>query len=105
MPDFMKGLASGIEKSKALVAKAVDGVASDMVISPNVSAFTNGSVSDASGQNNTDLVSAIREAMSGGDTESSETVVPIYIGNKLIDELILDSKSRISVRSGGLVNV
>ena len=38
MPDFMGGLAKGIEKSKGMVAKAVEGVASDMVISPNVRA-------------------------------------------------------------------
>ncbi len=105
MPDFMKGLASGIEKSKTLVAKAVDGVASDMVLNPNVNLATIDNISSSNGSTQTDLVSAIREAMSGGGTESSETVVPIYIGNKLIDELILDSKSRISVRSGGLANV
>lgn len=34
MPDFMGGLAKGIEKSKSLVAKAVEGLASDMVINP-----------------------------------------------------------------------
>lgn len=34
MPDFMGGLAKGIEKSKGLVAKAVEGLASDMVINP-----------------------------------------------------------------------
>ena len=36
MPDFMKGLASGIEKNRNLVEKAVRDVASDMVISPKV---------------------------------------------------------------------
>ena len=34
--DFMKGLASGIEKNRNLVEKAVRDVASDMVISPKV---------------------------------------------------------------------
>lgn len=34
MPDFMGGLAKGIEKSKGIVAKAVEGLASDMVINP-----------------------------------------------------------------------
>ena len=37
MPDFMKGLASGIEKNRNLVEKAVKDVASDMVLSPKVS--------------------------------------------------------------------
>ncbi len=35
MPDFMKGLAKGIEDSKRMVAKAVDGVAADMVLNPS----------------------------------------------------------------------
>lgn len=35
MPDFMKGLAKGIEDSKSMVAKAMDGVAADMVLSPS----------------------------------------------------------------------
>ena len=34
MPDFMKGLAKGIEDSKNMVAKAMEGVASDMVLNP-----------------------------------------------------------------------
>ncbi len=35
MPDFMKGLAKGIEDSKRMVAKAVDGVVADMVLNPS----------------------------------------------------------------------
>lgn len=38
MPDFMGGLAKGIEKSRGLIASAVDDVAGDMVINPNVNA-------------------------------------------------------------------
>lgn len=34
MPDFMKGLAAGIEKNKNLVTDAVRGLAADMVLSP-----------------------------------------------------------------------
>jgi TP901 family phage tail tape measure protein len=34
MPDFMSGLAKGIEGSRKLIEKAVSGVAADMVISP-----------------------------------------------------------------------
>lgn len=35
MPDFMKGLAKGIEDSKGMVAKAMDGVAADMILNPS----------------------------------------------------------------------
>ena len=38
MPDFMKGLAKGIEKSRGLVQKAVASVSEDMVISPKLAA-------------------------------------------------------------------
>lgn len=37
MPDFMGGLAKGIEKSRGLVQKAIGDVSADMVVSPNVS--------------------------------------------------------------------
>ena len=37
MPDFMKGLAKGIEDSKSMVAKAMDGVAADMILNPSAS--------------------------------------------------------------------
>ena len=54
MPDFMSGLAKGIEQSKAMVSKAVEGVAGDMVISPQmemarVSRFVTPSESGVSG--------------------------------------------------------
>ena len=34
-----------------------------------------------------------------------ETVIPIYIGNKMIDELVLDANRRIKVKSGGFASV
>ena len=37
MPDFMKGLAKGIEDSKGMVARAMDGVAADMILNPSAS--------------------------------------------------------------------
>ena len=36
MPDFMDGLAKGIEKSRGMIQKAVKDVSSDMIISPDV---------------------------------------------------------------------
>lgn len=35
MPDFMKRLAKGIEDSKSMVARAMDGVAADMILNPS----------------------------------------------------------------------
>ena len=36
MPDFMSGLAEGIEKSRGMVKAAVNSVAADMVVSPQM---------------------------------------------------------------------
>ena len=56
MPDFMKGLASGIEKNRNLVEKAVQDVASDMVLSPKVNGMEYGYTDGAlSGGNMSDL--------------------------------------------------
>lgn len=39
MPDFMQGLADGIEKSRSLIRGAVSDVAGDMVISPQMASM------------------------------------------------------------------
>ena len=67
MPDFMHGLAKGIEKSKSMVTDAVSGLAADMVINPQVNAGQmafagGGSVSSA---DLSSLVGAIIEAVGG----------------------------------------
>lgn len=42
MPDFMKGLASGIERNKQIVTDAVHSLANDMTLSPQISATSGG---------------------------------------------------------------
>jgi hypothetical protein len=107
MPDFMKGLADGIDKSRRMVADAVDGVAGDMVISPQVSASQmalagGGSVSSA---DLSSLVGAIREAVSGlsesGNGGSGDIVIPVYLGGTMLDEVIVNAQQRANLRSGG----
>lgn len=104
MPDFMKGLADGIEKSKSVVADAVGGVADDMVLNPNVSASygtaasgtseTSGVVSGLIG-----AVSELAESMKNGST--GDTVIPVYIGGTMLDEIIVNAQQRVNLRSGG----
>ena len=106
MPDFMTGLAKGIEKSRSLVQKAVSGVAADMVINPQVSAVqmagggsTNGSVSDGAVSS---LLSGIREMLDGMGSQNPGMIsIPVYLGNNLLDEVIVDAQKRMSLRSGG----
>ena len=104
MPDFMKGLAKGIEDSKGMVTKAMDSLSADMTISPQVNGMQaamacGGAVSgaDLSG-----LVSAICDAVSGTGTGSQgDIVIPVYLGGTLLDEVIVNAQQRANLRSGG----
>ncbi|MBR1707988.1 MAG: phage tail tape measure protein [Clostridia bacterium] len=105
MPDFMKGLANGIEKSKGMVTKAMDFLSADMVINPQVNgtqmAMAGGSAvssADLSG-----LVSAIREVVSGAGpgSQGGENVIPVYLGGTMLDEVIVNAQQRANLRSGG----
>ena len=103
MPDFMKGLAQGIEKSKGMVRKEMEGVAQDMVISPKVSTAGmalagGGSVSSS---DLSSLVGAIREGISGVSGNGGDIVIPVYLGGTMLDEVIVNAQQRANLRSGG----
>ena len=105
MPDFMKGLANGIEKSKGMVTKAMDSLSADMVISPQVNGMqaslaSGGSVSSG---DLSSLVSAIRDAVSGVNSsgQGSDIVIPVYLGGTMLDEVIVNAQQRANLRSGG----
>ena len=105
MPDFMAGLAKGIEKSKSMVADAIDGVAIDMIITPQMNASQmalagGGSVSSADLGS---LVGAIKEAVGGlnENGNSGDIVIPVYLGGTLLDEVIVNAQQRADLRGGG----
>ena len=103
MPDFMGGLAKGIESSRKLVANAMDDVASDMVLSPNVTpalAGANGAVISGADSRQS-LISAIREAVSGLSAQGGDIVIPVYLGGDMLDEVIVNAQQRMNLRSGG----
>lgn len=104
MPDFMKGLAKGINKSKYLVSDAMKGLAGDMVISPSLDssnlAMTNGMTASVSGDNS-DLVGAMKDAISQGLSEQGDTIIPVYIGNRRIEDIVVNATQRMNYRSGG----
>lgn len=55
-----------------------------------------------------EIIQAIKELgqnMSNSENSESNIIIPVYIGDQIIDELIIDSKRRVSVRSGGMANV
>ena len=102
MPDFMGGLAKGIEKSRGLVADAVNGVAEDMVVSPTVSAnAVTMQGSSLATESTASIVGAIREAFAGISTQGGDTVIPVYIGGTMLDEVIVTAQQRANLRSGG----
>lgn len=103
MPDFMKGLAQGIEKSKGLVKQAVEGVAADMVISPKVSAMETAQMQVSSMDSIRKMVSGIQEMFAGmQDNDNMGTIcIPVYIGGTLLDEVVVNAQARQNLRSGG----
>ena len=106
MPDFMEGLAKGIEKKRGLVERAVRDVASDMVISPKVNGMEYGAMeSPLSGGNVSELVSgissAVADALAGFSGQQGNIVIPVYVGGTLLDELVVTAQARQNLRSGG----
>jgi len=103
MPDFMDGLAHGINTSKSKVSAAMHGLAEDMVISPTMDtsqlAGANGMTIPAGGSS-VDLVGQIREAMQGMSPQG-DIVIPVYIGNHRIEDIVVDATQRMNYRSGG----
>ncbi len=105
MPDFMKGLAEGIEKSKYLVSRAVNGLASDMIINPQIaereSRFVTPSDSGITRDGLAGITSAITEALGQMNGSYGDIVIPIYLGGTMLDEVVVNAQQRTNLRSGG----
>lgn len=102
MPDFMKGLADGIEKSRGMIDQAMQGVTGDMTITSRVMA-AQGSYS-GSAASNVDLISGINTALNAalaGGGATGDIVIPVYIGGDMIDEIVVTAQQRMNLRSGG----
>ena len=103
MPDFMGGLAKGIEKSRGMIQKAVSGVSSDMVINPKVSGVENmtGNPMAQQAESISAMLSAITSAIRGVKGDSGDIVIPVYLGGTMLDEVIVSAQQRMNLRSGG----
>lgn len=105
MPDFMSGLAKGIEQSKSMVTKAVEGVAGDMVISPQMAAMESRNVTPSersvTSAGLSGITTAIRDALSQLNGQDGDIVIPIYLGGTILDEVIVNAQQRMNLRSGG----
>ena len=105
MPDFMSGLAEGIEKSRGMVKAAVNSVAADMVVSPQMAVADGGVMTGAGVFGSADLaagiVSALKDVLGDQNGQQGDLVIPVYLGNQLLDEVIVTAQQRMSLRSGG----
>ena len=102
MPDFMQGMAEGIEKSRGMVKTAVNSVAADMVISPQMAVTDSGVMTGTGTSCSADLTAGIVAALKDvlGD-QKGDLVIPVYLGNQLLYEVIVTAQQRMSLRSGG----
>ena len=102
MPDFIGGLAKGIEKSRGMIEQAMQGVTSDMVINPRVMAASG--VYSGAGVSGGDLISGINTALNtalAGGGAAGDIVIPVYIGGDMIDEIVVTAQQRMNLRRGG----
>ena len=103
MPDFMQGLAEGIEKSRGMVKAAVNSVAADMVVSPQMAVADGGVMTSTRMSSSADLTAGIAAALKDvlGDQkgQQGDLVIPVYLGNQLLDEVIVTAQRDV-VRHG-----
>ena len=102
MPDFIGGLAKGIEKSRGMIENAMQGVTSDLTINPRVMAAQGGYSGSVASSG--DLISGINTALNtalAGGGAAGDIVIPVYIGGDMIDEIVVTAQQRMNLRSGG----
>ena len=93
MPDFMQGLADGINKSRYLVANSMDKVTESMTMNPE---FPSQIIKMNYEPNMQNSASSSQLTANGGDI-----VIPVYLGGTLLDEVIVNAQMRQNIRSGG----
>ena len=104
MPDFMAGLAKGIEQSRGLVSDAISGVAADMVLSPTVStgSLAMAGAAGMSGGTSIPLLQSIADRLDSlKPQDGGDIMIPVYIGQERIDEIVVSATQRANYRSGG----
>mgnify|MGYP000000576630 FL=1 len=83
----------------------VTGVAADMVISPQMAAADSGVITGTGTSGGADLtagiVAALKEVLGDQKGQQGDLVIPVYLGNQLLDEVIVTAQQRMSLRSGG----
>ena len=95
----MAGFAEGVEEESAPAFSDIDETFAKF--SPEIGVMESDTKrGSASGDALSSLVSKLDEFMQKG----MDITIPVFIGNKQIDEIYVDSSQRVTVRSGGQVN-
>ena len=100
MPDFMKGLAKGIEQSKGLVSAAMGDVAAGMTLNPMLAGAPAMGTANG-GTESAGLTQQLLDALSGNGGGGGDICIPVYIGQDRIDEIVVTAAQRANYRSGG----
>ena len=104
-PDMIDLFTKGIDDNIRKVEDASRELASAMY-PEQLDYTTTAVVKPASGTDKGDSgIGAKVERLIAAIEGQRDTVIPIYIGNKMIDELVLDANRRIKIKSGGFANV
>ena len=81
----------------------VTGVAADMVISPQMAAADSGVITGTGTSGGADLtagiVAALKEVLGDQKGQQGDLVIPVYLGNQLLDEVIVTAQQRMNKSS------
>ena len=85
-----------------MVSKVVEGVASDMVISPQMAVAGYGADMNVKAPTVSEgisgIISAITEALGQMNGQNGDIVIPIYLGGTILDEVIVNAQQRMNLR-------
>ena len=111
MPDFVQGLANGINSNKYKVIDAVKSMSAGMTLSPmsaptlknvgNTAGSVNTQDTDSAGGTDEKLYTLLNRLLAAIQDMGGDITVPVYLGNDLIDEQIIRATDRRTLRSGG----
>ena len=84
---------------------AVNSVAADMVVLPQMDVADGGMMTGTGSSGSADLtagiVAALKDVLGDQKGQQGDLVIPVYLGNQLLDEVIVTAQQRMSLRSGG----
>lgn len=102
MPDFLHGLAEGIQDNAYLVRNAISGLTADMILSPTIMAGQSTAV--MSGGNDSAMLGSLTKAITTamtGNQQTGDIVIPVYVGGDMMDEIVVTAQQRMNLKSGG----